>query len=584
MKRLAVLPLIFWSMLVSAIDWETPVAASHQGEPLEVRIGVKNFGSASATQLIPLLASESEFTVRGIDRPAFLSELNYSVDSSEDQVDLVIRTATAWMQPDLTTLVEVLTPNGPIFIPVSVTVEPKLFAEPVAAQDPSKPISVKKLKPPEVRVTIRAPEQKASKPAVKEPNILFVRNGSTLWRLAKRIQPTDLTIEQVMMALYDENSDAFEYNNVNALEEGKTLTVPDVVRMGRESPAIAKQRFDEHMKAPKKDFPRTTRIQSPAVVRISETSDDRALESAPTANPKTVNEIVEVDNSPRSSTRPVLALSAGAEPQPVSTAAPPVEEETVVREELPEVSRVMSPSVIEILEKMTNLENKVDAMDALVESISSKAQLIEQAPSLPTSESNQVLAQFELVQDWVPTTEEIEEFLSTELGKGTLIFLTISILTILGFRIFGSQQSTAGEPAQVKSPEIPDRAMLSVRESQLGPNAAYPSDASEALEFAIERLKSKIADPGKLKEVKETYSVSDDLSIDSLSADATDKPEWGRDPDVEAETALHQLELAQNYLNMGMTQSALEILERAAVSTHTESAEAARSLIDTLRR
>ena len=51
MKRLAVLPLIFWSMLVSAIDWEAPVAASHQGEPLEVRIGVKNLGSASAEQL-----------------------------------------------------------------------------------------------------------------------------------------------------------------------------------------------------------------------------------------------------------------------------------------------------------------------------------------------------------------------------------------------------------------------------------------------------------------------------------------------------------------------------------------------------
>ena len=244
----------------------------------------------------------------------------------------------------------------------------------------------------------------------------------------------------------------------------------------------------------------------------------------------------------------------------------------------------MSPSVKEILEKMTNLEDKVDAMDALVESISSKAQLIEQAPPQPSPEPNQVQAQVDPVQDWVPTTEEIEEFLSTELGKGTLIFLTISILMILGFRTFGGQQSTAGEPAQVKSAEIPERAMLSVRESQLGPSSAYPSDASEALEFAIEHLKSKIADPGKLKEVKEIYSVSDDVSIDSFSADATDKPEWGRDPDVEAETALHQLELAQNYLNMGMTQSALEILERAAVSTHTESADAARSLINTLRR
>ena len=95
--------------------------------------------------------------------------------------------------------------------------------------------------------------------------------------------------------------------------------------------------------------------------------------------------------APDPSTRPVPAVSAGAaESQPVSTAAPPVEEETIVKEELPEVSRVMSPSVIEILEKMTNLENKVDAMDALVESISSKAQLIEQAPPQPSSEPNQV--------------------------------------------------------------------------------------------------------------------------------------------------------------------------------------------------
>ena len=195
--------------------------------------------------------------MRGIDRPAFLSGLKYSVDSNEGQVDLLSNSDSldATRSNDARRSIHT---KWPVLIPVSVTVEPKPIAEPILAQDPSKSISVTKLKPPEVRVTIRAPEQKASKPVVKEPNILFVRNGSTLWRLAKRIQPTDLTIEQVMMALYDENSDAFEYNNVNALEEGKTLTVPDVVRMGRESPAIAKQRFDEHMKAPKKDFPRTT--------------------------------------------------------------------------------------------------------------------------------------------------------------------------------------------------------------------------------------------------------------------------------------------------------------------------------------
>ncbi len=580
MMRLAVLPIIFWSMFVSAFDWETPISASHQGEHLEVRIGVKNLGSVSAAQLLPLLASESEFTARGIDRPAFLSGLKYSVDSNEGQVDLVIRTATAWTQPDLTTLVEVFTPDGPVYIPVSVIVEPKPFAQPIVAQDSSKSRSVTKLKPPEVRVTIRGPEQKGSKPVEKEPNTLFVRNGSTLWRLAKRIQPADLTIEQVMMALYDENPDAFEYNNVNALEEGKTLTVPDMVRIGQESPITAKQRFDEHMRAPKEDFPRTTRIQPPAVERISKTPDEPSLEHAPTAILKVVDEMAEDDTGPVFLAGPARALTTAAEPTAMST----IVKETVVEEQLPEVSQVMSPSVTELLEKMTNLENKVDAMDALVESISSKTQLIEQSPPLPSPDSNQVLAQFESVQDWIPTPAEIEEFLQTELGKGTLIFLTISILMILGFRVFGGQQSTDSEPVEVRSPQIPERAKLSVRESQTSLNSADPSDASEALESAIERLKSKIADPGKLQEVKEIYSAGDDASIDAGSADVTDKPEWGRDPDVEAENALHQLELAQNYLKMGMSQAAFEILERAAVSTHAESAAAARSLIDTLRR
>jgi FimV-like protein len=580
MKRLAILPIIFWSIFVSAFDWEAPVATSHQGEPLEVRIGVKNLGSASAAQLFPLLASESEFTARGIDRPAFLSGLKYFVDSNEGQVDLVVRTATAWTQPDLTTLVEVFTPDGPVYIPVSVIVERKPLAKPIVAQDSSKPRSVTKPKPPEVRVTIRGPERKGSKTVAKEPNILFVRNGSTLWRLAKRIQPADLTIEQVMMALYDENPDAFEYNNVNALEQGKTLTVPDMVRMGQESSITAKQRFDEHMRAPKKDFPRTTRVQPPAVERISKTPDEPSLEYAPTVTLKAVNEMAEDDTGPVSLAGPASALTTAAGPTAMST----IVKETVVEEQLPEASQAMSPSVTELLEKMTNLENKVDEMDALVESISSKAQLIEQSPLVPSPESNQVIAQFEALQDWIPTPTEIEEFLSTELGKGTLIFLTISILTILGFRIFGGQQSTDSEPVEVRSPQIPERAALSVRESQTSLNSVDPSDASEALESAIERLKSKIADPGKLQEVKEIYSAADDVSIDAGSGDVTDKLEWGRDPDVEAETALHQLELAQNYLKMGMSQAAFEILERAAVSTHTESADAARSLIDTLRR
>ena len=201
MKRLAFLSILFWSTLVSAFDWKGPIVVSHQGEPLELRLEVTNLGSVTATQLFPLLASESAFTARGIDRPEYLSGLTYAVDSSNGRVDLVIRTATAWTQPELTTLVEVFTPNGPVLIPVSVGVGPKPGAQPKLAQESPKKIPVIKPKPPEIKVAVKSPVKKTVESELTPPKTLSVRNGSTLWRLAKRVQPKDLTIEQVMMAL-----------------------------------------------------------------------------------------------------------------------------------------------------------------------------------------------------------------------------------------------------------------------------------------------------------------------------------------------------------------------------------------------
>ncbi len=275
MTRLCILPILFWSMLASAFDWKGPIAVSHQGEPLEVRLEVTNLGSVTPTQLFPLLASESAFTARGIDRPEYLSGLTYAMDSTNGRVELVLRTATAWTRPELTTLVEVFTPDGPVLIPVSVGIGPKPVAQSKLAQGSPDQVPVVKSNSPEVVAAVKASEREADRSVVDEPTTLTIRNGSTLWRLAKRVQPKNLTIEQVMMALYDENPGAFEYNNANALEKGHTSPVPSVERMGQESAVAAKRRFDAHMEAPKKDFPRTTQIKSIVVAAISERADEQ---------------------------------------------------------------------------------------------------------------------------------------------------------------------------------------------------------------------------------------------------------------------------------------------------------------------
>ena len=100
-------------------------------------------------------------------------------------------------------------------------------------------------------------------------------------------------------------------------------------------------------------------------------------------------------------------------------------------------------------------------------------------------------------------------------------------------------------------------------------------------ETAIERLKSRIENPESQQQAEELYAGTDDSLIDAFSADTLNQnPEWGEDPDDGADVASHQLELARNYLDMGMTQTAIELLERVLVSPDHASAEKARSLLD----
>ena len=583
MKLVIALPLVIWSVVAQAFDWSTPVAVTHQGEPLEVRLEVTKLAPVSATQLFPLLASETAFTERGIDRPEYLSGLTYAVDATRGRVALVIRTATAWTQPDLTTLVEVFTPAGPVLIPVSVQVAQKPTASSVVATEEPKresPAEALVVSPavegtkPSVETEENARNQNGADVVKPRQQTLLVQNGSTLWRLAKRVQPPNLTIEQVMMALYDENPGAFEYNNVNALEKGKTLVIPSQARMEQESALNAKQRFDAHMKAPKQDFPRTTPSRPQAITATPE----------PVVTPVEPEVVVEESAEAKSEPAPTV------EQDPSVSSDTPTDTQSMKQEPVdsiatlaPQVVTVITPEVTELLEKITSLESKLDAMDAKVEAIRSEAKESRQVNQpLPQRQMEQPSTEFDL-EEWLPTREQIDAFFATELGKGVLIFVAVVILMWLGLRVYGRQEPM--QTASHRAPSAPPLAEAAPTESLSAASeiqAPETSDVgSEALESAIERLKSKIEDPAKFQEAEELYSAGDDSLIDAFSADALNQnPEWGEDPDDEADVAAHQLELAQNYLDMGMTQTAIELLQRVSVSPDQASAEKARALLD----
>ncbi|MCU7555936.1 AAA family ATPase [Alteromonas sp. ASW11-19] len=68
----------------------------------------------------------------------------------------------------------------------------------------------------------------------------------TLWRIAERYrQNKDLTVYQVMMAIYELNPDAFEDNNLNLLVDGTMLQLPSERYASRIDPDNARQRAEQ---------------------------------------------------------------------------------------------------------------------------------------------------------------------------------------------------------------------------------------------------------------------------------------------------------------------------------------------------
>jgi FimV-like protein len=559
-----------------ALEFGLPEVGSEKNAPLEVRVPVTNLGSVDPSQLFPMLAPESAFFEKGVDRPEMLSRLLYSIERRGSAVELVIRTLAPWTDPEFTTLVEVFTPQGAMLLPVSlsvfedsspvvVTAEAAAPAEPVADASPQAPPAIQTLR---------------------------VSDGATLWRLAARIKPESVTMEQVILSLYETNPAAFEYGNVNALEKGKILQVPSLERMLLTSAMDAKRVFDAHMREPKRDF-RVAQIESANAASVLESP----ASAVPVAAPVVAKTGPETD---------MVAVSRheGAAPRATDVDA--------------------------LLEKIAVLENKLDQVDAKLEVIANQrptasetqVQSVQQselpapsvppappqpsAPSVPANvQSGSSSFDFDWASLWarvqseLPSEQQWRAFWRTELGQGTAIFLVVLALVMLMRRVYGGDSVAAIPPREshVTPPVIADdippfgpalQAEVASSASRLdgGMQSPLQHDAEQAmdddvLESAIARLKSKIEDPTRMNEAEALYQQGDDSLIEAFSADAlNENPEWGQDPDDEADVAKHQLELARNYLDMGMRQTAIELLERVCVSPHQASAQKARALLD----
>lgn len=175
------------------------------------------------------LASPDKFEEAGVPWASFLSKIRFEIDGNNKIIKLSSREALK--EPFLDFLLEVSWPKGNLYREFTVLADPPAVYKQATIPVLTSPESYQ-TKPEEVAPQPQlAPTQVSPQPAggaTAMDTYGPTRKNDTLWKVAEQAREhDDVSVEQMMIAIYEENPRAFFKDNVNALMAGKILKIPE---------------------------------------------------------------------------------------------------------------------------------------------------------------------------------------------------------------------------------------------------------------------------------------------------------------------------------------------------------------------
>ncbi|MGF6591252.1 FimV/HubP family polar landmark protein [Pseudomonas sp. 2835] len=176
---------------------------SAQNQPLDAEIELLDVRDLTAAEVAPSLAPPEEFAKAGVERQAFLNDLNFTtVINPNGKSVLRVTSSQPLPAPMVKFLVQVMWPSGRLLRDYSVLIDPAKFNTPAGQPAPA-----------------------GVAPAVTAANYTTVRRD-TLWEIASKARQGG-SVQQTMLAIQALNPDAFINGNINLLKTGQVLRLPD---------------------------------------------------------------------------------------------------------------------------------------------------------------------------------------------------------------------------------------------------------------------------------------------------------------------------------------------------------------------
>jgi len=224
------------------------------GEALRAEIDITSLTSEEESSLKVRIAPPDSYRASGIDYNAVLPSTQVTVARRPDgRVYLRVQSDRAVQEPFVDVILELTWSSGRLVREYTLLLDPpqSRVAPPAQAAAPTAPqvsaapqatpmpapsapsTSAEPIAPqaaaPTPRPAARGTVRTAPAPTAQLPTgsgEYKVREGDTLYRIAKNNQRADVSLDQMLVALFRSNPNAFAGDNMNRLKAGAVLTVP----------------------------------------------------------------------------------------------------------------------------------------------------------------------------------------------------------------------------------------------------------------------------------------------------------------------------------------------------------------------
>jgi pilus assembly protein FimV len=262
-------------------------------EPFKAEIALNALRSEERDNLQVRIASEDEFTKAGLNRSLLLSQLQFDIVQRNGQDKILVTSKQAIREPFLDFLLTATAGSGLLMREYTVLLDPPEYVmaatgtAPVRATEPTA----------QTRNSSSTDSTRYQYPDSQTPGSYRVKRSDTLWNIAMQTRPdSSVSVDQMMMALLEENPQAFTDRNVNGLNAGVTLQIPSRDAIQAMSQAQAKAAFKRQNEAWKnRNKPQNTTVTDvePTTDSSNEQMTANAAEAAdkPTSDSNTGNEV-----------------------------------------------------------------------------------------------------------------------------------------------------------------------------------------------------------------------------------------------------------------------------------------------------